>query len=142
MKKKHIGFHAVILLVFVALLQCSNPLKDEKRKELVLVFIDDYLVDTGRYVFYWNGKGDDNEYVLPGKYIILLEIKSWQDQECVDIKDGGKAGENDKSRFEPGYWLDNDLQEPFPNPFRVKSGVNIPILLSAPSRVKISIYKD
>lgn len=141
MKAKLIILCVVTLAAFIAL-QCSNPLEEEKKKERVLLFIDDYLVDTGRYIFYWDGKGEDRNYVAPGKYIILLEIKDWQDQEYVEVKEGGKAGENDKSRFEPGYWIDNDLQEPFPNPFRVKSGVNIPILLSAPGHVKISIYKD
>ena len=142
MKVKLVGVILIVLVVGIAAIKCSNPFKTEKKKELVLLFIDDYLVDIGRYIFFWNGKDDKNEFVAPGKYIVLLEIKSWQDQEYVTAEEGGKERANDQSRFEPGYWLYDDLQTPFPDTFFVKSGVNIPILLSSPGHVKISIYKD
>ena len=142
MKTKLVCVIFITMFFGLVSIECSNPFKIEKKKELVLEFIDDYLADTGRYVFFWNGKDDKNEFVTPGKYIVLLEIKSWQDQEYVTAEEGGKERTNDQSRFEPGYWIDDDLQTPFPDTFFVKSGVNIPILLSKPGHVKISIYKD
>jgi len=142
MKAKRIGVILVLLFVGLISVKCSNPFKTEKRKELVLEFINDYLPDIGRYVFFWDGRDDKNSFVTPGKYIVLLEIKGWQDQEYVTAEEGGRERANDQSRFEPGFWIDDDLQTPFPDTFFVKSGVNIPILLSSPGHVKISIYKD
>jgi hypothetical protein len=142
MKKKIIRIFGAFLILFTVIVNCSNPFKSEKKKELVLEFINDYMPDTGRYIFFWDGRDDDNEFVQPGKYIVLLEIKSWQDQVFVTVTEGGNDRANDQSRWEPGFWIDHDLQTPFPDPFQVSSGVNIPILVSTPSRVKISIYKD
>ncbi len=141
MKKNYIR---IIGLFFIGLFlfACENPLKEEQKKERVLIFADDYLAETGRYVLYWDGKNEQRKYVEPGRYIVLLEIKDWQDQEYIVAEPGGKPQENNRARFEPGYWLSNDLETPFPDTFRVESGTNIPIVLSAPNRVKISIYKD
>jgi len=142
LKMKKYKIYLFFILLLAALLSCSNPFKSEKKKELVLEFINDYLPDTGRYIFFWNGRDDNNKYVEPGRYIVLLEIKSWQDQEYITALEGGKERANDQSRYEPGYWIDHDLETPFPDTFHVAAGVNIPILLASPARVKISIFRD
>lgn len=140
-----ISRNRIYLLTALCLLltiSCENPLKEDKKKELVITFIDDYFLDTGRYVFFWDGKDENRKYVRPGRYIVLLEIKDQQDQEYITAEEGGKAETNDQSHFEPGYWIDHDLEEPYPEPFRVQSGINIPVLIAEPTRAKISIYKD
>lgn len=142
MKIKITSIIVILLAVLIFTGNCSNPFKEENKKELVLEFINDRFDFPGRFILFWDGKDEKGNFVTPGRYIVLLEIKSWQDQEYVTVEEGGKDRANDQSRGEPGYWIDHDLQEPFPNPFRVQSGVNIPILLSSPSYVKISIYKD
>ena len=141
MTKKSLTIYTLICCIFFSL-QCSNPLKNEEKKELVIHFIDDILELTGRYVFFWDGKDENNQLVEPGKYIILLVIKDWQDQTYVMVDPGGKPNINDKSHFEPGYWLSPELEAPYPDPFQVQSGVNIPVLIAEPARVKINIYKD
>jgi hypothetical protein len=123
-------------------LTCKNPLREDKKKQQIIILIDDRFVEGGKYVFYWDGKNDDKQYIEPGDYIIVLEVKDWQEQEIVTALKGGAANENNQARFEPSFWQYNELQPPFPNPFKVQSGVNIPILLSGPSRAKITIYKN
>ena len=137
MAKRKVKRLIVAILATAALLSCKNPVAAER----VIILIDDYLVESGRYIFYWNGKDDDKRYVEPGDYIIVLEIKDFQQQETVTAVKGGLPNENNQARFEPGFWQDHELQSPFPNPFKVQSGVNIPILLSGPARIKIVIYK-
>jgi len=130
-----------IILLGFHFLFCENPFKEERKKERINILVDDYLLETGRYIFYWEGKNDKKEYIEPGEYIILLEIKNWQDQTIITAQKGGKESANDESRFEPGYWLYHDLEDPFPDPFRIKAGVNIPVLISEPARIKLSVYK-
>lgn len=142
MKPKPYFRSLVIVFILLFLTACENPLKEEQKKERVLIFFDEYVRETGRYILYWDGKDENRNYVDPGRYIVLLEIKDWQDQEYIVVQDGGKAGKNNQSRFEPGYWLSNDLEVPFPDTFRVASGTNIPFVLSGPNPVTISIYKD
>ncbi|MDZ7724564.1 MAG: hypothetical protein U5R06_17615 [candidate division KSB1 bacterium] len=136
----------LIILVFltVGLLanRCENPLKDEQKKEQVIELIDEYFVEPGQYIFFWDGRDKTGNYIEPGKYIVLLEIKNWQDQETLTAEKGGKHGKNDNAHYEPGYWLYDDLLEPEPNPFQIMSGVNIPVRLSEPTRIILRIYKD
>ena len=141
MKKRHV---AIILVFFLVLfsLQCSNPLDENEKKELVLHFIDDVFDLSGKYIFFWDGKDENKQHVEPGRYIILLSIRDWQDQTYVSIDPGGKLEANDESHFEQGYWLNHELLPPYPDPFQVQSGVNIPVLIAEPARVKINIYKD
>lgn len=138
MKRVSIFFFLAILLS----LRCSNPLKNEEKKELVIHFIDDVLELSGKYIFFWDGKDENRKHVESGRYIIVLNIKDWQDQAYISVDPGGKLESNDESRFEPGYWLHHELLAPYPDPFQVQSGVNIPILIAEPARVKINIYKD
>lgn len=132
---------SILLIGFIGLLfflTCKNPVSLDK----MIILIDDYLVDGGRYVFYWNGMDENRKYVDPGDYVVVFEIKDWQEQETVTAIKGGVANENNQARYEPSFWQYNELQPPFPNPFKVQAGINIPILLSGPSRVKITIYKN
>jgi hypothetical protein len=128
----------VWLIGFLFALTCNNPVSLDK----MIILIDDYFIDGGRYVFYWNGLDDNKKLVAPGDYIVVFEIKDWQEQETVTAIKGGTANENNQARFEPSFWQYNELQPPFPNPFKVQSGVNISILLIGPSRVKITVYKS
>ena len=133
----------LIVVILVTLTwRCENPLSEEKKKQQVLLFIDDYFPEIGRYFFYWDGKDENRKYVNPGRYIVLLEIKDFQDQHYITIEEGGKPNQNDKSHFEPGFWTYTELEPTDPNPFKVQSGTNIIMRLSEPSRVKIRIYKD
>ena len=140
--KKNVFKIMLLLLVGILHFACENPLEEEQKKERILIFMDEYLVESGRYILYWDGKDDERKYVEPGRYIVLLEIKDWQDQEYIVAESGGKPDANNRARLEPGYWLSNDLETPVPDTFRVESGTNFPVVLSAPNRVKISIYKD
>lgn len=132
----------LLTILFLSCLNCKNPFKEEKKKQEIIILVDDYLIESGRYILFWDGKDKNKKYIEPGKYIVFLEIKDWQDQEFITAETGGKVGKNNKSRFEPGFWYSPDLEEPFPNPFQIKSGVNIPVLISEPSRVKLTIFKD
>ncbi|MBN1480337.1 hypothetical protein JXA70_08710 [candidate division KSB1 bacterium] len=140
--------HKIILACFVVVsilisIQCSNPFKSEEKKELVNYFFNDILELTGRYVLYWDGKDNNNNYITPGRYIIVLIIKDWQDQLYVTAEPGGKVGANDKSHFEPGYWQFNELEPTDPDSsFQIQAGVNIRFLLAEPAHVRINIYKD
>lgn len=123
-------------------LSCKNPFKDEPKKELVIILFDEYVPETGKIYYYWDGKDKSGKYIKPGKYIYVMEAKTWQDQDFVMAQEGGKPDENNRARFEPGSWLYFELGTAEPNPFKILSGVTIPFTISTPSRVKISIYKD
>lgn len=133
-----------ILLFSLLLLQCDNIFKHDDKKEKVRTLIDHYFmdIDIGRWIFYWDGKDDDGILVEPGRYIILLEIEDFQDQEYVTAEKGGKTDANNEAHFTVEYWMYHDLLEPYPNPFRVESGVNIPVIVAEPARVRVRIYKD
>ncbi len=134
---------AVFALVLLLTVQCSNPFKSDEKKELVIHLIDDVMEFTGRWVFYWDGKDEKGRYIEPGKYIVVLTIKDWQDQLYVSADPGGKPDANYEQHFEPGFWANDELELPHPDPFQIQAGVNIPILIArAPARVKIDIYKD
>ena len=121
---------------------CKNPFKDEKKKELVRVLMNDYLVDVGRYIYYWDGKDKNGKYITPGRYIYLMEVKDFQDQDYVTAQAGGKIGANNQEHFETGFWNSFQIEPAYPNPFKIQEGVNIPFLVSRPATVKISIFKD
>jgi len=123
---------------------CSNPFKSETKKEAIKVLVNEYFDDEelGKWIFYWDGKNSKGKYITPGKYIFAMEARNFQDQDFVTAEEGGIDGENNKADFEPGFWLDFELGQAFPNPFPIKSGVNIPVLISEPGKVKISIFKD
>ena len=134
----------IILFAGIAFLtmQCENPLKEEDKKERVITLVDSYFAESGRWIFYWDGRNKDGEYVELGDYIVFLDTRDISDQETITAIKGGKEDENNQARFEIGYWLSNDLEKPFPDPFRVKSGINIPVILSGEAHVKIIIYKQ
>lgn len=142
MTKKSILIALIALLSFIWLSSCKNPFKDEQKKEMVIKLIDEYFSASGQYIFFWDGKNKNNEYIEPGEYIVILEIKNWQDQEYMTAERGGKEGRNDNSHYEPGYWNYDDLLEPDPNPFQIMSGVNIPVRLSEPAHLTLRIYKN
>jgi hypothetical protein len=129
---------AITLLIALS----CNPFKEEKKKELVKVLVNDYLGETGRYVVYWDGKDKNGKYIFAGKYIYLLEVKDFQDQDFMTAEEGGRPGANNQEHFETGIWSNFELEPASPNPFKIKDGVNIPFLVSQPATVKISIFKD
>jgi len=130
-----------LLLVFFSM-QCSNPFKSDEKKELVIHLVDDYFQFTGRQIFFWDGKDKNKKHVEAGRYIVLLTIKDWQDQLYITADPGGKLEANDQQHFEPGFWANYELEPPYPDPFQVLAGVNIPVLIANPARIKVDIYKD
>jgi hypothetical protein len=139
---KKIVFSLFLLVLSLGSMSCKNPLKEEKKKELIRVLIHDYFDETGKWIFFWDGKDKNDKYINPGKYIYLLEIRDFQDQDFVTAIEGGKDELNDERRFEPGFWTYTELGEAYPDPFEIRSGVNIPVFLSQPATLKLSIYKD
>ncbi len=133
---------AVAAASFLFWTSCKNPFKEEKKKELVRVLVNDYLVDVGRYIYYWDGKDKNGKYITPGRYIYLMEVRDFQDQDYVTAQAGGKIGANNQEHFETGFWNSFQLEPAYPNPFKIQEGVNIPFLVSKPATVKISIFKD
>ncbi len=142
MKKTY--FYLPAILVFLLFISCENPFKEDTKKELVRKLVHDYFGtdDMGKWTFFWDGKNEKGKYIGPGKYIYVLEIKRFSDQDFVVAEEGGKNESNDQRRFEPGFWHDYELGRAFPDPFKIRDGVNIPVLLSEPATVKLSIYKD
>lgn len=131
-----------LLIAALFTIQCSNPFKSDEKKELVIHLVDDYYPYTGRQVFFWDGRDKKQKYVEPGRYIVLLTIKDWQDQLYIEAEPGGKFEANDQQHLEPGFWASDELEPPYPDPFQVQAGVNIPVLISKAARIKIDIYKD
>ena len=133
----------ILLIGSVALLtSCKNPVKEDEKKELVR---REYLeaAPQGRHIYYWDGLDEDGNYITPGKYIILIEIKQFQDQVFVTAEDGGKPRKNDTGMYYfAEFYHAHQLLHAEPDPFKIKEGVNITILLSETATVKISMYKD
>lgn len=135
-----------MVIAVVVTVSCKNPLKEEKKKEPVKdVYY--YQAPVGRYVYYWDGKNEDGNYITPGKYIIVMEVKNFQDQQTITALDGGKPGANDNGDlYFNEFYSDYELLVPEPDPFRIKEGVNIPFIVGNPEgatvTVKLAIYKD
>jgi len=132
----------IIIVASFGILRCSNPADKEKERIVIRILVDDYLEDTGRYVFYWDGKDKNRKYITPGKYIYAIQTKTFQDFDYFTAEAGGKEGENNEEHLEPGFWNDFELEKAYPDPFKIMSGVNIPFLLSEPAKVKITIYQE
>ncbi|MBN1999531.1 hypothetical protein JW935_18400 [candidate division KSB1 bacterium] len=98
--------------------------------------------DLGKWIFFWDGKNDKGNYIEPGKYIYVLEIGRFSDQDFVLAEDGGKNESNNQGHFEPGFWNDFELGRAFPDPFKIRDGVNIPVFLSEAGTVRLTIYQD
>jgi hypothetical protein len=134
-------FYLPLILLF--LFSCKNPLEEEKKKDMVR---DYYYTQApvGRYIHYWDGKDEDGNFVATGKYIIVMEVKDFQDQINVTAIDGGKPSANDEGDFYFNeIYHDYELLVPDPDPFRVREGVNIAFIVGgAVASVKLSIYKD
>jgi len=128
--------------VLSGLLFCSNPAKEDSKKQRVRLLVDDVFDETGRYTFYWDGKDDNKKYVEPGRYIYAMQTKEYDSWEYITVKAGGKTGVNNEEHFEPGFWNSFELEAAYPNPFELQSGANIPFLVSETARVKIIIYKE
>lgn len=129
-------------LLGVVLLNCKNPLKDEKKKQLVIDHVF-YSAPMGRHIFYWDGKDKNQKYISPGKYIVVMEVKQFQDQDTFIAQPDGKTRKNDDGIYYYNeIWNDYELLHPEPDPFKIKEGVRIPFLVSVPANVKISIFKD
>lgn len=144
MVKKIVLLYFVSALVF--LFACKNPLDEEKKKEPVR---DVYYTQApiGRHIYFWDGKNEDGVFVAPGKYIIVMEVKGWQDQQTVVALEGGKLGANDDGDlYFNEFYSDYELLVPAPDPFKVKEGVNIAFLVGNPegstASIKLSMYKD
>jgi hypothetical protein len=135
-------FYFLFMIFSIATMQCSNPAKDEPQKERVRLLVDDTFEDTGRYVFYWDGKDDNQKYVAPGKYIYAMQTKDYDSWDYITVNAGGKQGKNNEEHFEAGFWNNFELEDAYPNPFELQAGANIPFLVSEPARIKIIIYKD
>jgi hypothetical protein len=133
-----------VFILLPLLLCCKNPFKSEKadKERIIILMNNEYLSETGRYVAFWDGKNSSGKYIVPGRYIILMEAGSFNDQNYVTAEEGGKNGDNNNQHLEPGFWNHYQLDNAFPNPFKIMSGVNIPFLAPQPGRVKITIYKD
>jgi hypothetical protein len=135
---------AAVLALSLIFVTCKNPFKSETKKELVKVLVNDYFGEEGlgKWVFFWDGKYSNGKFIKPGKYIYIIEASNFQDQDFVNAEDGGKNEENDQRHFEAGFYYDFELGQAYPDPFLIKSGVNIPVIISEAGRVKISIFKD
>jgi len=132
----------ILFLVILSVISCKNPFKEEKKKEPVIILLHEYLEESGKYIVYWDGKDENGKYVQPGRYIYLMEVKTFQDQDVMTAEAGGKLGKNNEQHFEPGFWTDFELGHAYPDPFKILEGVNIPIIVSQPATVKLSIYKE
>jgi hypothetical protein len=135
-----------IILALALFAFCKNPLEEEKKKEPVR---DVYYTQApiGRHIYFWDGKDENGTFVSPGKYIIVMEVKHWQDQQTVIALAAGKPGANDDwDLYFNEFYSDYELLVPEPDPFKVQEGVNIGFLVGNPEEtaasVKLSIYKD
>jgi len=137
---------AIIFLFFLAALcvfwHCKNPLAEDQKKPLVL---EEYFYSApmGRYVYYWDGKDQNGKYITPGRYIVLIEVKGWQDQDYVQAVEGGKVGAEDPGiYYYPEFWSTVELGEIKPNPFKIYAGCTITFIHNGSGTVRLAIYKD
>ena len=131
-----------LLLASVTALTCSNPLKESQpEKTKVRILVDDNLA-PGRWVFYWDGKNENGDLQAPGKYLYAMETKDFDEVSYMTAEAGGKENTNNEEHYEAGTWFNYDLEESYPEPFKIRDGVNIPFLVKETARIKITIFKD
>ncbi|HPM97291.1 MAG TPA: hypothetical protein PL021_04525 [bacterium] len=127
---------------FFSTFGCKNPFAEEKKKPLVRELLNEYLAEPGRYIVYWDGKDKNGKYVEIGEYIVLLEFGNHQEQDFITAQVGGKPGFNNQGNFIPAFFVATHLETPFPDPFQLLSGVNLPFALHEPAQVKLQIYAN
>jgi len=138
----------IFLLSFIVVsLSCGNPLnpndQEPKMRLLVRMLVNDrYIDEPGRYVFFWDGKNDRGEFLSKGVYHFEMKFNELNFHvSCTALEDGEERSNYD-AQFELGTVFATELEVPYPNPFHIKSGVNVPVILSESGNLTITIYKD
>lgn len=134
-----------LLLAGLVLSTCSNPVSDEKKGPLVRTLWDSGL-QTGRHIFYWDGRDNAGKTVAAGTYRCWMESES--DREAIDMTavDGTKGKPADSTGTGIGHWYMNTsplhylLEQNFPEPFYAKDGTNISLEIPEPAYVKLTIH--
>ncbi len=129
-------------LTIALLTGCKNPFNEEKTKVLIRdeVF---YNPPMGRYVYYWNGLDNKGKTIKPGRYIVILEMKNFQDQDYVTALEGGKPGSAETGyRYYNEIWTKNELGLIEPNPFHINAGCAITFILNGSGTTTLSIYRE
>jgi hypothetical protein len=135
------------LLAGVLISTCSSPTASEKEGPLIRTLLGgDKVLQTGRWMIYWDGKDDAKKTVAAGAYVCFMESEN--DIESIDLKavDGTKGKPADSTGTGIGIWhletnpLHYLLEQNFPNPFYAKDGTNISFELPEPAHVKLTIH--
>ena len=140
-KIKYLSLILLSSLLFINL-SCKDPLKEEDKKEEIIVLVNETLREVGRYIFLWDGKDKNGKVIEPGKYIYTFESKDFNDQDYMEAVENNKIAKPEFTHFEAGVWYSYELEAAEPNPFNIETGVAIAIKIPSPTSVKIRIFKD
>jgi len=108
---------------------CEDPVSSNQ-PEVIKTLVQGRL-NTGQYSVFWDGKDENNNFVEPGTYLVWLTARSFTYEIKMTALSGG-AGSNDSTTVPIyGDWGLTELLQNHPEPFRIKSGTNIPFIIGA-----------
>ncbi len=127
----------VLLSVLLIHIACSDPLSEEDKKAVVSTLVQGSL-NAGEYAVFWDGTDDAGKFLTPGTYYARFSSRDFVFQIDMTALEGGTVS-NDSSYFIPGNPPLNSLGQNHPDPFRIKSGTNIPFTLRESIAVELTI---
>jgi hypothetical protein len=122
MDKIKVNIILILILNLVFIIQCSDPLSDDKAIVKTLVHGP---ISYGQYVIFWNGTDDKNKTVEGGTYYVRLYSREMTDQKKITVLDGGTDTINDSTDYTPSMPLLTQIVGIRPNPFYGREGTNI-----------------
>ena len=131
-------FISLLLLWGILVPGCSDPLS-EQEEEVTVKTIYSGPLEEGRYVFFWDGTDDKNQYVSGGTYYARLYSRDFTFQITMTAQTGGTGALNDSSLADPGHQPLPRLDQNTPNPFKIRDGTNIPFSIDDNYSIRLTI---
>ena len=128
----------VILLAAVLVITCGKT-ATEQNKDAVVKTLFSGTLGQGRYVIFWDGTNDNNQFVAEGTYYARLWARDFTFQITLNAQAGGTGVSNDSSLADPGPYALPQMDQNVPNPFKVQDGTNIPFNLDGTYAVELTI---
>lgn len=136
----------LILLALAVPTGCDSP--TEVKKGALVRTLYDRIGVPGRYIYFWDGRDDDQKLVPAGSYQCFMEAEGYSnaiEMTAMDGTGGRRAdtlGTDASGRLyvptEPALY---SLSPSVPEPFYSRDGTNIPFEISGTGYVRLRIHR-
>jgi len=135
---------AAMGLVYAVICGCDDPAS--ATNTVVVQTLVHGQLPAGQYSVFWDGRDEKNAFMGEGTYLVWLYARDFTYEIQVTALSGGVTGVNDSTTAPIfGNWGLTELLPNHPEPFRIKSGTNIPFIIgedAADKTVEITVRKE